>query len=97
MATMNPIEFLILDEHTAALDPKTAEIVMELTGKIVAEKKVTTIMVTHNLRYAVEYGDRLLMMHQGHAIIDKSGAEKAAMQVDDILGTFNEISIECGN
>ena len=97
MATMNPIEFLILDEHTAALDPKTAEIVMELTGKIVAEKKVTTIMVTHNLRYAVEYGDRLLMMHQGHAIIDKSGAEKKAMQVDDILGTFNEISIECGN
>ena len=69
----------------------------ELTGKIVAEKKVTTIMVTHNLRYAVEYGDRLLMMHQGHAIIDKSGAEKKAMQVDDILGTFNEISIECGN
>lgn len=97
MATMNPIEFLILDEHTAALDPKTAEIVMELTGKIVAEKKVTTIMVTHNLRYAVEYGDRLLMMHQGHAIIDKSGAEKKDMQVDDILGTFNEISIECGN
>ena len=97
MATMKPIEFLILDEHTAALDPKTAEIVMQLTGKIVKEKKVTTIMVTHNLRYAVEYGDRLLMMHQGHAIIDKAGAEKKAMQVDDILGTFNEISIECGN
>ena len=54
-------------------------------------------MVTHNLRYAVEYGDRLLMMHQGHAIIDKSGAEKQEMEVDDILGTFNEISIECGN
>ena len=84
-------------EHTAALDPKTAEIVMQLTGKIVEEKKVTTIMVTHNLRYAVEYGDRLLMMHQGHAIIDKAGDEKKAIQVDDILGTFNEISIECGN
>ena len=97
MATMNPIEFLILDEHTAALDPKTAEIVMQLTGKIVAEKKVTTIMVTHNLRYAVEYGDRLIMMHQGRAIIDKAGTDKKAMQVDDILGTFNEISIECGN
>ena len=97
MATMNPIEFLILDEHTAALDPKTAEIVMQLTGKIVEEKKVTTIMVTHNLRYAVEYGDRLIMMHQGRAIIDKAGADKKAMQVDDILGTFNEISIECGN
>ena len=97
MATMNPIEFLILDEHTAALDPKTAEIVMELTGKIVEEKKVTTIMVTHNLRYAVEYGDRLLMMHQGKAIIDKEGEEKKAIQVEDILGTFNQISIECGN
>ena len=58
MSTMTPIEFLILDEHTAALDPKTAEIIMELTDKIVREKKVTTIMVTHNLRYAVEYGDR---------------------------------------
>ena len=97
MATMNPIEFLILDEHTAALDPKTAEIVMELTGKIVEEKKVTTIMVTHNLRYAVEYGDRLLMMHQGKAIIDKAGEEKKAIKVEDILGTFNQISIECGN
>ena len=97
MATLVRPKLLLLDEHTAALDPKTAEIVMQLTGKIVKEKKVTTIMVTHNLRYAVEYGDRLLMMHQGHAIIDKSGAEKQAMEVDDILGTFNEISIECGN
>ncbi len=97
MATMNPIEFLILDEHTAALDPKTAEIVMQLTGKIVAEKGVTTIMVTHNLRYAVEYGDRLIMMHQGKAIIDKAGEEKKMLKVDDILTTFNEISIECGN
>lgn len=97
MATMNPIEFLILDEHTAALDPKTAELIMELTDKIVKEKKVTTIMVTHNLRYAVEYGNRLIMMHQGNAIIDKAGTEKAAIQVDDILKTFNEISIECGN
>ena len=57
MATMAPIEFLILDEHTAALDPRTAELVMELTGRIVKQKQVTTIMVTHNLRYAVEYGD----------------------------------------
>ncbi len=97
MATMNPIEFLILDEHTAALDPKTAELIMELTDRIVKEKKVTTIMVTHNLRYAVEYGDRLIMMHQGNAIIDKGGAEKAKMNVEDILQTFNEISIECGN
>lgn len=97
MATLQPIEFLILDEHTAALDPKTAEIIMELTDQIVREKKVTTIMVTHNLRYAVEYGNRLLMMHQGSVILDKDSEEKNAISVDDILGVFNEISIECGN
>ena len=97
MATLQPIEFLILDEPTAALDPKTAEIIMELTDQIVREKKVTTIMVTHNLRYAVEYGNRLLMMHQGSVILDKDSEEKNAISVDDILGVFNEISIECGN
>ena len=97
MSTMTPIECLILDEHTAALDPKTAELIMELTDKIVKEKKLTTIMVTHNLRYAVEYGNRLIMMHQGECVIDKSGEEKAKMPVDEILKMFNEISIECGN
>ena len=97
MSTMTPIEFLILDEHTAALDPKTAETIMELTGKIVKEKNLTTIMVTHNLRYAVEYGDRLLMMHQGRAVVDKEAGEKQALCIDDILEKFNEISIECGN
>lgn len=93
MSTMTPIEFLILDEHTAALDPKTAEVIMELTDKVVKEKKLTTIMVTHNLRYAVEYGDRLLMMHQGQAIMDKAGKEKKEIQIDDILEKFNAISI----
>ena len=97
MSTMTPIEFLILDEHTAALDPKTAEVIMELTDQIVKEKQLTTIMVTHNLRYAVEYGDRLVMMHQGKAVIDVEGEEKASLQVEDILDKFNEISIECGN
>ena len=97
MSTMTPIEFLILDEHTAALDPKTAELIMELTGKIVREKKLTTIMVTHNLRYAVEYGNRLLMMHQGHAILDQTGKDKEGTKVEDLLDKFNEISIECGN
>ena len=97
MATMTPIDFLILDEHTAALDPKTAEIVMELTNKIVLEKKLTTLMVTHNLRHAVTYGDRILMMHQGGIVLDKSGEDKAGTQVDDLLDIFNSISIECGN
>lgn len=97
MSTMTPIEFLILDEHTAALDPKTADIIMELTDEIVREKKLTTIMVTHNLRYAVEYGSRLIMMHQGNAILDKAGKEKEETSIDHILEKFNEISIECGN
>ena len=97
MATMNPIDFLILDEHTAALDPKTAEIVMELTARVVREKHLTTLMVTHNLRHAVEFGDRMIMMHQGHIVLDRKGAEKTATRVEDVLELFNEISVECGN
>ncbi len=97
MATLTPIDFLILDEHTAALDPRTAEIIMELTDKIVKEKKLTAIMVTHNLRYAVEYGTRLVMMDKGNIILDKSGKEKQDVKVEDILDIFNKISIECGN
>ena len=97
MSTMTPIEFLILDEHTAALDPKTAELIMELTDKIVKEKNLTTVMVTHNLRYAVEYGNRLIMMHQGHCVMDKAGKDKEDTSIDEILTMFNEISIECGN
>lgn len=97
MTTMTPIEFLILDEHTAALDPKTAELIMQLTDKIVREKNLTTIMVTHNLRFAVEYGNRLIMMHQGQAVLDKAGKEKEALAIEDLLDQFNEISIETGN
>ena len=97
MSTMTPIEFLILDEHTAALDPKTAEIIMELTDRIVKEKQLTTIMVTHNLRYAVEYGNRIVMMHQGTAVLDKNEEEKKSVQIEHLLQKFNEISIECGN
>lgn len=97
MATMTPIDFLILDEHTAALDPKTAEIIMELTDQVVKEKQVTTIMVTHNLRYAVEYGSRLIMMHEGNVILDKAGEEKRQIDTEQIMGIFNRISVECGN
>ena len=97
MSTMTPIEFLILDEHTAALDPKTAETIMELTDRVVREKGMTTIMVTHNLRYAVEYGDRLVMMHQGGVVMDLTDAEKKAIGTEDILRKFTEISVECGN
>ena len=97
MATMTPLRFLILDEHTAALDPKTADAVMTLTDRVVREKKLTALMVTHNLRYAVEYGDRVLMMNQGHVVLDRAGKEKKNTSIDSILGMFNQISIECGN
>ena len=97
MSTMTPMDLLLLDEHTAALDPKTAEIIMELTDKIVKEKNITTLMVTHNLRYAVEYGNRIIMMHSGETVIDKAGVDKSELMVDDLLDTFNSISIECEN
>jgi len=97
MSTLTPIEFLILDEHTAALDPKTAEIIMDLTGKVVKEKNLTAMMVTHNLRYAVEYGNRLIMMDKGGMVMDRAEEEKKNMKVEDILEVFTSISIECGN
>lgn len=97
MSTLTPIEFLILDEHTAALDPKTAETIMMLTDKVVKEKKLTAMMVTHNLRYAVEYGTRLIMMDKGGIVLDKAGEEKENVRVEDILDIFTSISIECGN
>ena len=97
MATMTPLKFLILDEHTAALDPKTADTIMRLTDQVVREKKLTALMVTHNLRYAVEYGDRVLMMDRGHVVLDRAGEEKRNTSIDDILTRFNQISIECGN
>ena len=76
MATMNPIDILILDEHTAALDPKTAEIIMKLTDKIIKEQKITTLMITHNLKYAINYGNRILVMKQGQIVLDRKGKEK---------------------
>lgn len=96
-ATLTPHDILILDEHTAALDPKTADNIMELTNEIVEKKKLTTIMVTHNLKFALQYGTRLLMMHQGEAIMDKDGEEKQRVELNEVLDKFNEISIELGN
>lgn len=97
MSIMTPVEYLILDEHTAALDPRAADTIMAMTDRIVKEKNLTAIMVTHNLRYAVEHGTRLIMMHQGNIVVDKSGQEKDNTHIDDLLKVFNEISIECGN
>lgn len=97
MATMARPDLLLLDEHTAALDPKSSDTVMTLTEKIVREKKITTLMVTHNLRYAVEYGTRAVMMHDGGIIMDVTGEGKKNKSINDYLKIFNEISIECGN
>lgn len=97
IASMTDIKLLLLDEHTAALDPKTSENIMILTDRLVREKGVTTLMVTHNLRFAIEYGDRLVMMHEGSIVLDKEGEEKENVVIDDLLKIFNEISIECGN
>lgn len=97
MATLKTPTLLLLDEHTAALDPKSSDIVMTLTEKVVKEKNITTLMVTHNLRYAVEYGTRAIMMHEGNIVLDISGEDKKQHSIDDYLKIFNEISIECGN
>lgn len=97
LSTLTPIDLLILDEHTAALDPKSSENVMELTDRFIREKNLTAVMVTHNLRYAVAYGNRLVMMHKGAVVKDVSGADKENCKVDELLRIFNEISIECGN
>ena len=97
IAGMTNVDLLILDEHTAALDPKSSETIMEITDELVRKHDLTAVMVTHNLRFATDYGNRLVMMHNGQAIIDKAGPEKQALTVEDLLGTFNTISIECGN
>lgn len=97
LATMTNIDLLVLDEHTAALDPKSSETVMEITNKFVTEKKLTTIMVTHNLRHAVKYGSRLVMMHSGDKVVDIKDEEKKSTSIDFLLDKFNQISIEVGN
>ncbi len=97
MARLTPVDFLILDEHTAALDPKAAEVIMDITRRMVEEGGLTAIMVTHNLRFALDYGDRLLMMHQGEAVLDQAGEDKKKLRLEDLLKIFIEISVECGN
>lgn len=97
IAGMTNVRLLILDEHTAALDPKSSETIMELTDKLVRERHLTAVMVTHNLRFAVNYGNRLVMMHSGNTVLDRSGKEKENTKIGDILEIFNDISIECGN
>ncbi|WP_243358761.1 ABC transporter ATP-binding protein [Fundidesulfovibrio terrae] len=88
MATMVRPEILLLDEHTAALDPKTAGHVLELTDKLVESEKLTTLMVTHNMNHALKLGNRLIMMHQGRVILDIDGEKKSRFNVEDLLERF---------
>lgn len=91
MATLETPKILLLDEHTAALDPKTARIVLEITEKIVTENKLTTLMITHNMRDAIKYGDRLIMMYGGKIIYDVKGEEKKKLTVEFLLNKFEEM------
>ena len=92
MASMNKPKLLMLDEHTAALDPKTAAKVLALTDKIVTENKLTTLMITHNMRDAIDHGNRLIMMQDGHIIVDVEGEEKKQLTVEDLLRLFAKAS-----
>lgn len=88
MATITSPKILLLDEHTAALDPKTSQDIIELTNKIVRDNKITTLMVTHNLKHAINYGDRLIMFHKGEIILDEKKEVKSKISVDEILERF---------
>lgn len=92
MATLQKPKLLLLDEHTAALDPKTAAKVLELTDKIVAENNLTTIMITHNMRDAIAHGNRLIMMNEGNIVLDIGPEEKKKLTVEDLLQKFEDVS-----
>ena len=92
MATLKSPKLLLLDEHTAALDPKTAAKVMELTDRIVSREHLTTLMITHNMRDAIQYGNRLIMLHEGCIILDISGEEKQKLTIPDLLNEFAKAS-----
>lgn len=92
MATLQQPKLLLLDEHTAALDPKTAERVLDLTQQIVSTNNLTTLMVTHNMKHAIQYGNRLIMMYEGNIILDVKGEEKSQLKVADLLQKFESVS-----
>ena len=92
MATLRKPDLLLLDEHTAALDPKTADKVLQITEEIVARDNLTTLMVTHNMKNAIQYGNRLIMMYEGNIIYDVRGEEKRNLHVSDLLAKFEQAS-----
>jgi putative ABC transport system ATP-binding protein len=88
MATLAGSKILLLDEHTAALDPATADFVLDLTRRIVRENRLTTLMVTHSMRQALDYGDRTLMLHEGRVVLDVAGTTRAGLDVPHLLALF---------
>ena len=92
MATLKKPKLLLLDEHTAALDPKTAAKVLEITDRLVNENKLTTLMITHNMHDAIAHGNRLIMMHEGRIVVDISGEEKKKLTISQLLGLFEQAS-----
>jgi len=94
MATLQKPKVLLLDEHTAALDPKTAKRVLEITQTLVEQDQLTTLMITHNMKDAIRIGNRLIMMHEGRIIYDVKGAEKQSLQTSDLLAKFETVSGE---
>lgn len=94
MASLRPSRLLLLDEHTAALDPRTAHFVLDLTQRIVEENKLTTMMVTHSMRQALDVGDRTIMLHQGRVVLDVSGQERAQMDVPALVAMFTKVRDE---
>ena len=92
MATLKRPKLLLLDEHTAALDPKTAAKVLQITDQIVADNQLTTVMVTHNMKDAIEHGNRLIMLHEGRVVVDISGEAKKNLKVQDLLELFVKAS-----
>ncbi|MGB3835875.1 ABC transporter ATP-binding protein [Castellaniella sp.] len=91
MAALRPSQILLLDEHTAALDPRTAQFVLDLTARIVAEHGLTTMMVTHSMRQALDVGDRTVMLHQGRVVLDVSGDTRRGLEVTDLLAMFERV------
>ena len=91
MAALQPSRILLLDEHTAALDPRTADFVLRLTSRIVADNQLTTMMVTHSMRQALDVGQRTVMLHQGQVVLDVSGEQRARMDVPDLLDMFEKV------
>ena len=92
MATLVRPKILLLDEHTAALDPKTSDMVMNLTRKIVEEQELTTLMITHNMEHAIEYGNRLVMLYHGKIVVDVRGEEKKNLTVAELMDLFHKNS-----